>query len=80
MVTSAYHMQEEVRGLSITMIADRDEVFVACEYINDYAFKNGALGVEYALLPVICAGFGLSQDNCAHLSRIGCLSPHNCCA
>jgi len=80
MVTYTYHRQEEVRGLNITMIADRNEVFVTCEYIKGYAYKNGALWVNYALLPVICAVFGLSQDNCAHLSRIGCLLPHNRCA
>jgi hypothetical protein len=32
--------------------------------------------VKYAVLPFICAIFGLLRGYCAHLSRIECLSPH----
>jgi len=64
--------------MNLTIIVDEDEVFAACEYIKGYTFNNAAVGVKYALLPVICAIFGLSQDRYVHLSRIECLSPQCC--
>lgn len=51
-------------------------VRVNCECVKGIAFKNAALWVNCALLPVICAGNGLLRDNCAHFYRIECLLPH----
>lgn len=64
--------------MNITVVVSDDNVFVDCEYIKGYAFINAAAWAKSALLPVICAAFGLSQDSYAHFSRIGCLLPQNC--
>lgn len=62
--------------MNITAFASLGNVYANCEWIKGFAFKNAALWVKCALLPVICAGFGLSQDNCAHFGRFEYLLPH----
>lgn len=64
----------------ISVFASNDKVFANCECIKGFAFKNAVLGVNYALLPIICDDFGRLQDNCAHFSRIEYLLPHDRCA
>ena len=64
--------------MNITVFTSSDDVFVNCECIKGYAFKNAAIGEKCALLPVMTAVFGLSQDTCAHLCRIECLLPQRC--
>ena len=64
--------------MNITVFANQGDVFASYECIKGYAFKNVASWVKCAILPVICANFGRSQDNCAHFSRIECLLPHAC--
>jgi hypothetical protein len=63
--------------MNITLFASHGNVFVNCECIKGYAFKNALTRVNSALLPVICAGFGILRDNCAHFRRVECLLPHN---
>lgn len=63
--------------MNITLFAGQENVFANCECIKGFAFKNATLWVKCALLPVICTGFGLSQDNCAHFGRVECLLPHH---
>ncbi len=62
--------------MNISAFYSNGSVYKNCECIKGYAFKNAAVGVKYALLPVICANSGLLQDHCAHYSRIECLLPH----
>ena len=64
--------------MNISVFAQNDNVFSNCECIKGYAFKNAAVWVKCALLPVICANFGQSGDSCAHFSRVECLLPHAC--
>lgn len=66
--------------MNITVFSSSGNVYSYCECINGFAFKNVTSWVKCALLPVICAGFALSQDSCAHFGRIECLLPHNSCA
>ena len=61
--------------MNIKRFASEDNVFVNYECIKGYAFKNAAAWVKSAILPVICAVWGLSGDNCAHFCRIECLLP-----
>ncbi|ADY56934.1 hypothetical protein Sgly_2657 [Syntrophobotulus glycolicus DSM 8271] len=64
--------------MNTTLFASRENVFANyCECIKGYAFKNAAVGENCALLPVICAGIGLSQDNYAQFGRFECLLPHH---
>lgn len=67
-------------GINISAFTSRGGVYANCECIKGFAFKNAALWVECALLPVICTGFGFSQDSYAHFCRMGYPSPHNNCA
>ena len=63
--------------MNISVITSNDEAIINYEYIMGFAFKNAAIKVECALLPVICAGFALSRYNCAHFSnRNEYLEPH----
>ena len=64
--------------MNLTVIAVGKTVFAGCECINGYAFNKAAIGEKCALLPVITAVFGLSQDTCAHLSRVECLLSQSC--
>ncbi len=64
--------------MNLSVFSSNDHVFVNCECIKGYAFKNALLWVNCALLPVICAIFKVSQDNCAHLSRFEYLLPYPC--
>ncbi|MCL1873067.1 MAG: hypothetical protein FWF85_03000 [Clostridiales bacterium] len=63
--------------MNITVFASSGNVFVNCEYIKGFSFKNTAIGDKSALLPVICAAFGLLQNNYAYFSRIECLLPQS---
>jgi len=58
--------------MKLRFFSDMCDVFVSCEC--GIAFKNAVTWDRCALLPVICAGFELSRDNCAHFNRIECLS------
>ena len=48
--------------MNITGFASGGEAFVSCECVKGFAYKNAAIGAKCALLPVICADFGLSRD------------------
>lgn len=61
--------------MNISAFSSDGNVFVNCEYVKSFAFKNAASWVKYALLPVICAIFGISQGSYAHFYRFGCLLP-----
>ena len=62
--------------MNISVFVQNDNVFANCECIKGYAYFKSAIWVNCALLPVICADFGQSQDNHAHFSRFECLLPH----
>ena len=66
--------------MNISGFASCGSVFARCECVKGFAYSKAASGVKCALLPVICAGFGLSREYCAHFSRVEYLSPHNRCA
>lgn len=51
-------------------------VFVTLECVEGFAFRNGLLRDNYALLPVVCADFAHVQDHYAHSDPIERLSPH----
>ncbi len=51
------------------------ELFPGSEIWRKSAFKNAASRVNCAILHVVTADLALSQDNCAHISRVECLSP-----
>jgi len=57
------------------MLTSAGLAVVSLECIKGYAFKMEAAWVKCALLPVICANFGLLRDSCAHLYHLDCLSP-----
>ena len=61
--------------MNISTFTSGGNLFVNCECVKSYAFQNAETRGRSVLLPVICAVFGLSQDCCAHLSRIECLLP-----
>lgn len=61
--------------MNISAFSSDGNVFVNCEYVKSFAFKNAASWVKYAILPVICAIFGILQDSYAHYYRIECLLP-----
>ena len=61
--------------MNISGFAQDDRMFADCEHFRGNAFIKAISWVKCALLPVICARFGLSQDSCAHFSRIECLLP-----
>ena len=63
--------------MNITVLASQGNVFADYECIKGFSFKKAAILVNYAFLPVICAGFRLLRDNCTYLSRFECLLPHN---
>jgi len=63
--------------LNISSCASGGIVFVNVECIKGYAFKMAEARVNCALLPVLTANFGRTQDKCAHFSRLECLSPHD---
>jgi len=60
--------------LKINFLLSGDNVFVNCEY--GIAFNCAKTWDNCVQLPVICSGFELSRDNCAHLHRFECLLPH----
>ena len=62
--------------MNISFFCCSGNVYRNCECIKGFAFKNTAVWVKCALLPVICAGFGILKGNCAHLGRIGYLLPN----
>ena len=62
--------------MNISTFCSNSNVFINCECIKGYAFKNAAFLVKSTLLLVICAIFGLSRDNCVHFCRVECLFPH----
>lgn len=62
--------------MNISAFCSNGNVYVNCECIKGYAFKNAASWVKFALLPVICANFGQLRDDCVHFRRIECLLPH----
>ncbi len=64
--------------MKLSTLVSGGEVFASCECMLGYAFDMGSLGVNCALLSVICAGFGLLRDRCAHFYRSVRLSPHTC--
>ena len=64
--------------MNLTVIVDGDNTFADCECIKGYAFINAVAWVKCALLPVLCAVFGLLQDKSAHFYRIECLLPQSC--
>ena len=62
--------------MNMTTYVSGGNVYVNCECVHGYAFDNAALRAKSAVLPVICANFGILQDKSAHFYRIGCLLPH----
>lgn len=62
----------------IKSFVSNGDVFSNFECVTGYAYVNAVLWVKSALLSVICAVFGLSQDSCVHLNRIECLLPQRC--
>jgi ribose/xylose/arabinose/galactoside ABC-type transport system permease subunit len=62
--------------MNISVFCSKGSVYTNCECVKGCAFKNAALWVKCALLPHICAIFGLLRGYCAHYCRIECLLPH----
>lgn len=62
--------------MNISAFCSNGIVFVNCECINGYAFKNAASWVKSALLPVICAIFDQLRDYYVRFCRVECLLPH----
>lgn len=62
--------------MNLSAFYSNGKVYMNCECIEGKAFKNAALWVKCAFLPVICADFGLLQIRYTHLCRIECLLPH----
>ena len=56
------------RYMNLTVFASVDGAYVNCECIKGYAFKSASAWDNCALLPVLTADFGLSQDNSAHFA------------
>ena len=61
--------------MNISAFSAGGSVYMNCECVNGYAFENAIVWVKSALLPVICAIFGLLRGYCAHFRRIECLLP-----
>jgi hypothetical protein len=66
-----------VRGLNLTVIVDNSDVIAGCECIKGIAFNNAVSWVKCALLPIMCAIFGISHDNCVQFDRVEYLSPQS---
>lgn len=61
--------------MNISVFYSNGNVYVNCECIKGHTFKNAALWVKSALLPILCANFGLSRDNYVHFCRFEYLLP-----
>lgn len=59
------------------MLTSAGSAVVSLECIKGYAFEMAAAWVKCALLPIICANFGLLRDSCAHFYRLDCLLPRH---
>lgn len=54
--------------MNIAAFCSNGNACVKCEHIKGIAYKYAALGVESALLPVICAILALLREYCAFFS------------
>lgn len=61
--------------MNVSTFYNNGNVYVNCECIHGYAYKNAAIWVKSALLLVICANYGYLRDFYAHLCRFECLLP-----
>ncbi|MCL2081318.1 MAG: hypothetical protein FWH16_04390 [Oscillospiraceae bacterium] len=64
--------------MKIKLVADKNDVYGNRERIARFASLYAVAWAKCALLPVICAVFGILRDNCAHFSRVEYLLPQNC--
>lgn len=62
--------------MNISAFRADGSVYTNCECIKGCAYDNSFSGAKSALLPIICANFGLLRDKCAQKRRLECLSPH----
>ena len=63
--------------MNLAVFASGSTAFANSTCIRGFAFNSAVSGVNYALLPVICAGFALSGAKYALLSRVECLLPQS---
>ena len=62
--------------MNISVFSTGGNVYLNYECVKGFTFKNAAAWVKCALLPVICANFGLLRGYCAHFCRIEYLLPN----
>ncbi len=62
--------------MNISSFFSDGNVYMNCEQIKGFAFKNAASRAKRANLPVICSNLSLLRDICAHFSPVECLLPH----